>query len=376
MQTLIKIGITGQNGFIGRYFLNTIKLFPEKYAVIPFENNFFDNSILLDSFVAQCDVIVHLAAKNRHNDPEVIYNTNLELVTKLISSLERMRHSPHVLFSSSTQEERENVYGKSKKEGRQLLQQWAEKYNAKFSGIVIPNVFGPFGNPFYNSVIATFSYQLTHKVQPNIEIDGLVKLIYVGDLVNKIINIIENKKNCIETIFIDHSNEVKVSEIFNKLNIYKEKYFDNGIIPELKDSFELNLFNTYRSFIDYKDYFPRKYTLHADNRGVFVELIKMEIGGQASFSTTNPGITRGNHFHTRKIERFSVIKGKAAIELRKIDTSEVIKFELDGKNPAYVDMPIWYTHNITNIGSEELITVFWINELYNPSDPDTYFVEV
>jgi UDP-2-acetamido-2,6-beta-L-arabino-hexul-4-ose reductase len=116
--------------------------------------------------------------------------------------------------------------------------------------------------------------------------------------------------------------------------------------------------------------------MNADQRGTFVETIKTQLGGQYSFSTTLPGVTRGNHYHTRKIERFIVIKGKAIIELRRTGTTDVLHFELNGEQPSFVDMPVWYTHNITNVGDEELITLFWINEFFNPDDPDTYFEEV
>ncbi len=168
----------------------------------------------------------------------------------------------------------------------------------------------------------------------------------------------------------------KVSEILTLINSFNEDYVVNGVVPNVsKDSFEINLFNTFTSFIP-KSYFPKKYTKHEDNRGAFVEIMRAQTSGQSSYSTTVPGITRGNHYHTRKIERFAVISGKASIKWRKINTDEVFEFILDGKEPAYVDMPIWYTHNITNIGNEELITLFWINEPYDPEDADTYFEEV
>ena len=128
--------------------------------------------------------------------------------------------------------------------------------------------------------------------------------------------------------------------------------------------------------MDIPGHYPVKLSINTDDRGTFVETIKTQLGGQVSFSTTKPGITRGNHFHTRKIERFAVIKGKARIQLRRIGTNEVINFDLDGNEPSYVDMPIWYTHNITNTGEDELYTIFWINEFFDPNDPDTYFEEV
>jgi len=316
---------------------------------------------------------------NRHEDANVIYNTNKNLVEKLISSFIRTNSKPYVLFSSSTQEEKDNLYGKSKREGRELFEKWAKENGASFSGLIIPNVFGPFGKPFYNSVVATFCYQLTHSAEPSINQDGVVKLIYVGELAMYIQKLIETHikdSSKIDLINVPHTFEIKVSEILGKLNNYKLNYFDQGIIPTLKDSNETNLFNTFRSYIDNAMYFPFKYKKNTDDRGTFVELIKLNVGGQVSFSTTVPNITRGNHYHTRKIERFSVIKGKAKIQLRKINTNEVIEFELDGENPAYVDMPIWYTHNISNIGTEELYTVFWINEFFDPNDADTYFENV
>ena len=175
---------------------------------------------------------------------------------------------------------------------------------------------------------------------------------------------------------VPHTSKAKVSEVLSLLKKYKTEYQDKGEIPLINNPFELNLFNTFRSYMDIANHFPIKFEQHTDPRGSFVEVIRLGVGGQVSFSTTVPGITRGNHFHTRKIERFAVIKGKALIQLRKIGTEEVLDFYLDGNEPAYVDMPIWYTHNIKNIGDEVLYTNFWINEPYNEDDADTYFEEV
>jgi len=167
-----------------------------------------------------------------------------------------------------------------------------------------------------------------------------------------------------------------VSEVLALLKKYKNTYQDDGEIQNISSVFELNLFNTFRCYMNIKEHFPVKMVEHVDSRGSFVEILRLGIGGQVSFSTTLPGVVRGNHFHTRKIERFAVIKGQALIQLRRINTVEVLEFYLDGKEPSYVDMPIWYTHNIKNIGEEVLYTSFWINEPYNPEDSDTYFTEV
>lgn len=371
---MVRFGITGQSGFVGTHLFNYLNL-QENVTCIPFNNIFFDDPETLGGFVKQCDVIIHLAALNRHIDADILYQTNVDLVQKLIAALESEGVNPHVIFSSSTQEERNNAYGNSKKYGRSLLIDWAKKNNAKFTGLLIPNVFGPFGNPYYNSVMATFCHQLTHNENPAIDIDGTLNLIYVAELVEVIWNVIKEKIDNINYI-IPATAIKKVTEILTILLRFKSEYYDQGIFPKLNDSFELNCFNTFRSYIDHETFFPYYLSQHIDDRGSFVETIKLHQGGQVSFSTTKPQITRGNHFHTRKIERFAVIKGKARIDLRRIGTDKILSFELDGEKPSYVDMPIWYTHNITNIGTEELYTIFWINEFFDPADTDTFFVEV
>ena len=372
---MIRVGITGQNGFVGSHLYMTLGLYPNEFQRVSFEKDFFENNDLLDDFVSNCDVIVHLAGMNRHEDPQIIFNTNVNLAKLLVNSLERTACRPQIIMSSSTQEESDNLYGKSKKEAREIIEKWAKKANAIFNGLVIPNVFGPFGKPFYNSVVATFCHQITKGESPTIHVDGNLKLIYVGELVSQILHQIRHQETNTK-ILISSTAEYKVSEILELLNIYKATYQDKGEMPLLKSSFEFHLFNTYRGYMDIASYFPVKFAQHTDDRGSFVEIIRLGIGGQVSFSTTAPGITRGNHFHTRKIERFAVIKGKALIQLRKIGTDEILDFHLDGDQPAYVDMPIWYTHNIKNIGDEILYTNFWINEAYNPNDSDTYFENV
>ncbi|QSW87462.1 NAD-dependent epimerase/dehydratase family protein [Flavobacterium endoglycinae] len=372
---MLKVGITGQAGFVGKHLFNAIGLHPKEFVLIDFKRHYFDDESKLNEFVSECDVIVHLAGMNRHNDPQTIYNTNIDLAKKIIKSLEFTDSRAHVIFSSSTQEENENLYGKSKKDSRELFVNWAKRSKGKFTGMIIPNVFGPFGHPNYNSVVATFSHKIARNEIPKIEVDNTIKLIYVGELVEVILEEIKKNEGN-HLIQVKHTSECTVSKLLSLLNSYKEQYQDKGQIPVLDNKFELNLFNTYRCYIDFKEYFPVKFTQHADERGSFVEIIRLGVGGQVSFSTTVPGITRGNHFHTRKIERFAVIKGKALIQLRRIDSDEILEFYLDGDNPAYVDMPIWYTHNIKNIGSDILYTNFWINEFFDPNDPDTYLLEV
>lgn len=375
-----KIGITGQAGFVGNHLYTTLSL-RDDVEMVPFERDFFGDYKALEKFVSSCDSIVHLAAMNRHDDPNVIYNTNIKLVQDLIKACVKTGSKPHIIFSSSSQESKDNLYGKSKKEGKEQFMNWAQDSEGRFTSLTIPNVFGPFGKPNYNSVVATFCHKVARNEEPTILNDGEVGLIYINDLVKIFIDTLFGEQKVEELgrnsfgVDIQPNHFVKVSTILGLLNKFKTDYMDKGIFPNLEDHFEKSLFNTFRCYIP-ESHYPVKFTKHTDPRGSFVEIARTQTSGQFSFSTTVPGITRGNHFHTRKAERFAVIQGKARIQLRRIGTTEVINYELDGTEPAYVDMPIWYTHNITNVGDEELITLFWINEPFDPEDADTYFENV
>ena len=377
MVRLVRVGITGQEGFMGSHLFNFLGTKLEEIKRISFKRNYFEDEVELQSFVKSCDVIVHIAAMNRHEDEQVLYNTNLGLVHKLVNACEVTKSSPKIIFSSSTQEDIDNLYGKSKRDGRKYFEDWATNNNGQITSLIIPNVFGPFGRPFYNSFISTFSHQIIQGEKPKIINDSRVNLIYINELSDAFYNeIIKQDSEKIKSYIVPETSSRKVSEILGLLNYFKIEYLENGQVPKVDlNTFELDLFNTFRSFIP-KDYFPRKFTKHNDERGAFVEIMRAGSAGQSSYSTTVPGITRGNHYHTRKVERFAVISGKASIQLRKVDSEEVIEYILDGEEPAYVDMPIWYTHNITNIGNTDLITLFWINEPYNPQEADTYFVSV
>jgi UDP-2-acetamido-2,6-beta-L-arabino-hexul-4-ose reductase len=380
----IRVGITGQSGFIGSHVYNLLGLEKKRFTRVEFADSYFQDKNLLEGFVKSCDVIIHLAALNRSPSEEVIYDTNIMLVQQLIAACDETASQPHIIFSSSSQEGNQNAYGKSKKDGRILFEKWAKQSNTKFTSIIIPNVFGPFGTPFYNSVVATFCHQLASNELPHIGNNSELNLIYVSELARFIVfDIIEiaNSKISraqgeVKKIVVPTTSSITVSDLLEKLECFKRLYMDKGIIPNLHDDLDRDLFNTFLCYIDHASFFPFKLIGHMDQRGAFVEILKLYSGGQISFSTTLPGVTRGNHFHTRKVERFAVIKGRAQVEIRRIGTSRRISFELDGSAPSFVDMPIWFTHNITNIGEEELYTIFWINEHYSETDSDTYFEKV
>ena len=204
--------------------------------------------------------------------------------------------------------------------------------------------------------------------------DNSVPLIFVQELVHQIFQSIKLKGT--HKIQIPHQISRKVSQILLQLEDFHSNYVKNGTIPKLESLFDVQLFNTFRSALNPIECSPNYYKVHSDERGNFTELLRTHSKGQVSFSVTRPGVTRGNHFHTRKIERFSVIQGQAKITFRTIGTEKTIEFMLSGSKLAYIDIPVWTTHNITNIGSEDLITIFWINEHYDQDNADVYFEKV
>jgi len=366
------IGISGASGFVGTHLRNTLSIDKENFKVIEIVKESFKNVNSLFGFVNQCDVVFHFAAVIRHPDDDYIFNENVRLANILVEALNLMSHPVQLIFSSSSQEFTNSSYGKSKKRSREIFEKWSSKTGNYFTALIIPNLFGPFAKPFYNSFVATFSFQLVNGINPTIISDNDVPLLYIDDLTTYLIELIHSSEVSSFKV-IPESKVVSVSSILQQLTVFKEEYYIKGIIPNLASSFSIQLFNTFRSYINHETAFPKNYISHNDNRGSFVELIRLGCGGQISFSTTLPDITRGNHFHTRKIERFSVIKGKAKMELRRYGTSLIDTFYLDGDQPSYVDIPIWYYHNITNIGKDVLYTIFWISEQFDQEDSDTYF---
>jgi UDP-2-acetamido-2,6-beta-L-arabino-hexul-4-ose reductase len=369
-----KIGITGHNGFLGTHLKKQIKYQYNDFEIINFKRSFFQNQKDLSAFINNCDIIIHLAGLNRHNSQEEILKTNVLLAEILGDSLIKNEFEGILLFSSSLQEYKDTHYGRSKKQASEILAKKAKLGSFSFIKMIIPNIFGPFGQPQYNSFITTFSHQLIEQEKPEIIKDSLVPLIYVEDVVYQILETIKLKG--IHSIEVPHKINKKVSEILTQLKVFNTTYIQNGVIPEFKSLFDIQLFNTFRSAVSLKDSFPRYYKIHSDQRGYFTELMRAKSKGQVSFSVTKSGVTRGDHFHTRKIERFSVIQGDAIIAVRTIGNKNSIEFKLNGKKPGYVDIPIWTTHNITNTGEEDLITVFWINEHFVPEDDDVYFEKV
>ena len=240
-----KVGITGQQGFVGSYLYKILGLLPEEFEIVEFERSYFEDISKLKQFVANCDVIVHLAAMNRHENQQIIFDKNIDLVQKLIVALNKKSSDTHVIFSSSTQEEEGNLYGNSKIKGRELLQNWAEKNNSIFTPLIIPNVFGPNGKPYYNSFIATFCHQIKNGEKPKLINDSEVKLIYIKDLIAEIITIIRKPKEFNKIIRIKPSFKIKVSLVLEKLNSLNSKNQNienskiNGYLKETLNSYDI-----------------------------------------------------------------------------------------------------------------------------------------
>jgi UDP-2-acetamido-2,6-beta-L-arabino-hexul-4-ose reductase len=368
----MKVGITGQSGFIGSH-LHTYLKTDEDMNLIPYQRRFFENAHELDTFLRRCDVVVHLAGSNRGPDEEV-YETNVQLAERLVSSLTRTGCTPHLIYSSSIHETRDTAYGRSKRQARQTLSEWAHENDAKFTGLIIPNVYGPFCRPFYNSVVATFCHQLTHGQEPEIKKDQPIGLLYIDDVLQKIQRVILYELEADEML-VPPNLEIKVSDLLDKLQGFKQEYIEEKVIPDLSDPFDLKLFNTFRSYIE-PGHYPVSYDVKEDHRGYLFEAIRSLNQGQAFFSTTKPGVERGNHYHRRKVERFSIVKGKALVQLRRVGSDAINEYVLNGEKPSYIDIPVLHTHNLVNVGEEELLMLFWASELYNPESPDTYYETV
>jgi len=370
----LKIAITGSEGFIGSHLSNTIKYKHKDIELISFRKSFFNKTSSLDKVINEIDVLVHLAGINRHDDQEYLYNQNIDLSKRIIESIKRTNFSGKLIFASSTQEKLDTAYGKAKKKSREMFNKEAKNIGFVFSGLIIPNVFGPFCKPNYNSFISTFCNNIIINKKNIIKENNKIPLVYINNVIAIIINNIYNKSPLKQVLKEDVL--ISVSDVKRLIEYYYSIYFKKGIIPNFKSKFQLNLFNTFNSFIVIDKHYPKELDQKSDIRGIFSEVIKSNMLGQYSYSITNPGEVRGNHFHTRKIERFTVISGNALIELRKIGTTKKISFKIKGDRSSYVDMPIWYTHNIKNIGKTPLITLFWINEFYDENDSDTFFEKV
>lgn len=361
----MKIGITGAEGLLGFHLRARLQALGG-HEVRLANRATFATGASLDAFVSGLDALAHFAGMNRGDEHEV-EAVNTGLAEALVAAMSRTRSAPTVVFSNSTHVDRDTGYGRGKRRAAEVLGAWAAGCGASFTDLVLPHVFGEFGKPFANSVVSTFCWQLANGETPEIHVDGQLELVHAQAVAERSLSAMQARENGRARMA---GEPIKVSELLERLNALQAQY-GSQIMPALSDPLTLRLFNTLRSYLFPKHY-PVPLRLHTDNRGSLFEAVKTYQGGQAFLSTTRPGITRGNHFHLRKVERFLVVSGDAEICLRKLFSDEIVRFRVGGGAPCYIDMPTFHTHSITNVGATEVVTLFWANEIFDPADPDTY----
>jgi UDP-2-acetamido-2,6-beta-L-arabino-hexul-4-ose reductase len=371
--TPLTVGVTGPRGFIAGHFLRRLSAEKDILA-LPCPRSDFENPFTLAKFARECDVVIHLAGANRGDEREV-YDLNTRLADRLIDALTGVPNPPHVVFASSTHRDRSTGYGRSKKYGEEQLRKWAVRHGGRVTVLVIPSVYGAGARPYHNSVVATFCHQLTHDQQPVVIDDQQLELLWVNDLVEAVLEAVRRPPATVEVARIAGSARVTVSQLLSKLNGFRESYFDERIVPNLTDPFDASLYTTFLSHIELNDHChePQMYN---DARGQLFEVLRLAGGGQFFFATTKPGVIRGNHFHSRKVEWLCVVRGEAAIRLRRVGDSAVREFRVSGKSPQFISIPPLYSHQIENVGQDDLLTMFWCNEIYQASDPDTFHDKV
>lgn len=369
----MKILVTGSKGFIGKNLI--VELKNRNYNDILEYDRSSDPS-LLDEYCQKADFVFHLAGVNRPENESQFMEGNFGLTSDLLSTLKKHKNTCPVMVSSSTQAELNNPYGKSKKAGEDLLFDYEKETGAKVLVYRFPNVFGKWCKPNYNSAVATFCHNIAHDLPFQVN-DSNVKmsLVYIDDLVDELLSALENKESKVNSyceIPVTHS--INLGEIVDLINSFKISREEKSL-PDMSNSFTKKLYSTYLSYLP-EDQFSYDLKMNVDERGSFTEFIKTPDRGQVSVNVSKPGITKGNHWHHSKNEKFLVVSGKGAIRFRKLDSENVIEYLVSGDKMEVVDIPVGYTHNIENLGKTDMVTVMWVNEPFDPETPDTYFLEV
>ncbi len=370
----MKILITGSSGFIGKNLKQTLKR-KSGLEIIEFDKK---NKIEeLDSLLDGVSFIYHLAGENRPKNDSDFKKNNVDLTQSIVRAIENKGLKIPILITSSTQAELNNEYGRSKLAAEKIIEEYSIKNFVAVYIYRLPGVFGKWSKPNYNTVIATWAYNITHNI--DISIDDprkKISLVYIDDVVNCFVkHLTEEKIRHFKTFYnVDCIYDVTLGEVRDLLYSFKESR-NSLTIDNVGIGFARALYSTYLSFLS-KDDFSYPLKAHEDERGSFIEIVKTLSSGQFSISTSRPGITRGNHFHDTKNEKFLVIKGRAKIVFRNILDDEIIEYNVSDKKLEVVDIPPGYTHKITNIGDNDMILVVWANEYFDKEKPDTYYEDV
>ncbi len=366
-----RIVITGAKGLIGwhaharLHAANCAATFrgePGPFDIVALDHNAFDNDAALQAAVNGAEVVLHFAGVNRAPDDEV-EAANPAIASRLVGACKTAGVAPHIVYANSTHAASDTPYGRSKRVAGEVLSQGGGGY----TDMVLPHIFGEGARPRYNNVTATFIEAVIAGETPDINPEGRVSLLHAGAAAQAAIDAAINR---ISSTLQPESCDIAVTDLFALLQQFHVKYQAN-IFPDLRDPFKVALFNSYRAAL-YPSGFPRPLKLNSDTRGTLFEAIKGGGNGQSFLSTTKPGVTRGDHFHLNKIERFLVVQGEAVIRIRKVLSDDVWEYRVSGSVPAPVDMPTLHTHSIENTGDTELLTLFWTHDLFDPANPDTF----
>lgn len=360
------IAITGPRGFLAWHVRCAIRARTGTNAVLIGRSE-FEDELMMDKALATVDCVIHLAAINRGAPDDVIVSNNVGLAKKLIDGIRRSGRRIPIVHANSIHADGKTAFGQSKTEAASLIGESTESVGA-FADVLLPNIYGEHGKPNYNSFVATFCDDLASGKHPKSVDDRPITLLHAQQAASLLIDLALSPR---DGRFRPGGHETSVAEVLAILEEMADGY-RTGQFPDLQNQFTTDLFNTYRSFT-----FPQQFPIYpdamTDPRGRLVEAVRAD-GGQTQvfFSSTRPGMTRGEHFHLRKVERFLVLRGSAAIRLRKLFADEVITFDVDGDRPAIVDMPTMWAHSITNVGRDDLLTLFYADQCFNPQVPDTY----
>ncbi len=369
----MKILVTGAKGFIGKNLISELK---NKGLSDIIEYGRENEAGQLTELTKDCGFVFHLAGVNRPQTEMEFEQGNIEFTLSLLEALRNNKNACPVLFSSSIQAELDNPYGKSKKAAEELLLQYNRDMGAPVYIYRLQNVFGKWCRPNYNSVVATFCNNIAGglPIQVN-NTEAVLNLVYIDDVVNEFINVITRTAESGGCYFrISRIYQVKLGVLANLIVSFRKTREDLSL-PDMSDDFVKRLYSTFLSYLP-EDKFSYPLKMNIDSRGSFTEIIRTQDRGQVSVNITKPGITKGNHWHHTKNEKFLVVSGIGVIRFRQVGFDQVIEYSVSGDRMEVVDIPPGYTHNIENIGDCDLMTIMWANEPYDPANPDTFYLSV
>lgn len=379
-----KLLVTGAGGFIGKNLCATLEAIGNGTAPdVGFGSDFTVFAVhqntppeLLEEYCAQADFVFHLAGVNRPEDPSEFAAGNCGFTQTLLAALQRHGSHAPVLFASSTQAALDNPYGRSKRAAEELVLAYAERTGTRQLVYRFPNVFGKWCRPNYNSVVATFCHNIARDLEIRVNDPAhCLTLLYIDDLIDEVLRAVsgnETRSGGFCQAPVTHT--ITLGALASTIRSFRS---DRALanISAIEQPLTRKLYSTYLSYLP-KDSFGAPLQPHCDQRGSFTELLHFDGRGQVSVNISKPGITKGNHWHHTKTEKFIVVAGSASICLRKVGEREVVEYTVCGQEPRAIDIPPGYTHSIANIGTDDLVTVMWASELFDPEHPDTYYLEV